>query len=185
VNEILTQIKNLWNKMDTTRRTMVAVVLLLVLGTIFFGVRWVRFPRYELLYSRLSEQDRSEIITKLEELRIPYRTSVGGGIEVPNAVSVRANLLKEGIPRGGVVGWEIFDQSSFSATDFTNQINRQRAIAGELTRTLQRLDGIFDAKILLNLPDSTEYIFADDKPEGTVSVLEKKMSPLSITMLMI
>lgn len=181
MNEILNQIKNLWNKMDTTRRTMVAVVLLLVVGAIIFGVWRVRTPRYELLYSRLTEQDRSEIITKLEELRIPYRTSVGGGIEVPNAVSVRANLLKEGIPRGGVVGWEIFDHNSFSATDFTNQINRQRAIAGELTRTLQRLDGIFDAKILLNLPDSTEYIFADDKPEGTVSVQLQLRGPGVLT----
>lgn len=181
MNEILTQIKNLWNKMDTTRRTIVVVVLLLVLGVLFFGIRWARAPRYELLYSRLTEQDRSEIISKLEELRIPYRTSAGGGIEVPNAVSVRANLLKEGIPRGGVVGWEIFDHSSFSATDFTNQINRQRAIAGELTRTLQRLDGIFDAKVLLNLPDSTEYIFADDKPEGTVSVQLQLRSPGVLT----
>ncbi len=181
MNEILTQIQNLWNKMNTTRRITVVVVLLLVLVTIIFGVRWARAPRYELLYSRLTEQDRSEIVTKLEELRIPYRTSIGGGIEVPNAVSVRANLLKEGIPRGGVVGWEIFDQSSFSATDFTNQINRQRAIAGELTRTLQRLDGIFDAKILLNLPDSTEYIFADDKPEGTVSVQLQLRGPGVLT----
>lgn len=181
MNEILTQIKNLWNKMDTTRRTMVVVVLLLVLGALFFGIRWARTPRYELLYSRLTEQDRSEIVAKLEELRIPYRTSAGGGIEVPNALSVRANLLKEGIPRGGVVGWEIFDQSSFSATDFTNQINRQRAIAGELSRTLQRLDGIFDAKVLLNLPDSTEYIFADDKPEGTVSVQLQLRSPGVLT----
>ena len=167
--------------MDTTRRTIVVVVLLLVLGAIFFVVRWARTPRYELLYSRLTEQDRSEIITKLEEMRIPYRTSAGGGIEVPNAVSVRANLLQQGIPRGGVVGWEIFDRGSFSATDFTNQINRQRAIAGELTRTLQRLDGIFDAKILLNLPDSTEYIFADDKPEGTVSVQLQLRNPGALT----
>lgn len=181
MNEILTQIKNLWNQMDTTRRTIVVVVLLLVLGALFFGIRWARTPRYELLYSRLNEQDRSEIITKLEELRIPYRTSAGGGIEVPNALSVRANLLKEGIPRGGVVGWEIFDQSSFSATDFTNEINRQRAIAGELTRTLQRLDGILDAKVLLNLPDSTEYIFADDKPEGTVSVQLQLRGPGVLT----
>lgn len=181
MNEILTQIKNLWNQMDTTRRTIVVVVLLLVLGALFFGIRWARAPHYELLYARLTEQDRSEIVTKLEELGIPYRTSAGGGIEVPNAVSVRANLLKEGIPRGGVVGWEIFDQNSFSATDFTNQINRQRAIAGELTRTLQRLDGIFDAKILLNLPDSSEYIFADDKPEGTVSVQLQLRGPGVLT----
>jgi flagellar M-ring protein FliF len=117
----------------------------------------------------------------LDELKVPYRTSASGGIEVPNALSVRAGLLKEGIPHGGVVGWEIFDQSSFSATDFTNQINRQRAIAGELTRTLQRLDGILDAKIMLNMPDQSEYIFADDKPVGTASVQLTLRSPGVLT----
>ncbi|HYH05338.1 MAG TPA: flagellar M-ring protein FliF, partial [Bacillota bacterium] len=137
MNELLAQIQNLWKQMDTTRRVSAVVVLLLVLGSIIFVAVWANRPQYQLLYSSLSEQDRSEIIAKLDEMKIPYRTTTGGGIEVPNALSVRANLLKEGIPHGGVVGWEIFDQNSFSTTDFTNQINRQRAIAGELTRTLQ------------------------------------------------
>lgn len=156
--------------MDSTRRIIAAVVLLLVVVGLGFAVVWSRFPRYQLLYSSLTERDRSEIITHLEEMQIPYRATMNGGIEVPNAVSVRANLLQAGIPRGGVVGWEVFDHSSFSSTDFSNEINRQRAIAGELTRTLQRLDGISDAKILLNLPDPTEYLFTDDKPDGSASV---------------
>ncbi len=177
MGELLSQLKNIWNEMDTTKRIAAVVVLLLVVGTILFMVKWIGSPRYELLYSRLTEQDRSEIISKLEELRIPYRTSESGGLEVPNALSVRANLLKEGIPRGGVVGYEIFDKSSFSATDFTNQINRQRAIAGELTRTLQQVEGINDAKVLLNIPDSTEYLFADDKPQGTASVQLQLKAP--------
>lgn len=163
--------------MDTTRRVSAVVVLLLVLGSIIFVAFWANRPQYQLLYSRLNEQDRSEIVAKLDEMKIPYRTTVGGGIEVPNALSVRANLLKEGIPHGGVVGWEIFDQNSFSTTDFTNQINRQRAIAGELTRTLQNFDGILDAKIMLNLPDNADYIFTDDKPEGTASVQLQLRAP--------
>lgn len=177
MNELVTQLKNLWSQMDNTRRIIAGVVILLVLGMIIFIVAWANAPRYQLLYSSLTEADRSDIITHLEELKIPYRTTAGGGIEVPNAVSVRAKLLKEGIPRGGVVGWEIFDQNSFSATDFSNKINRQRAIAGELTRTLQRMDGITDAKVLLNLPDPTEYLFAEDKPEGTVSVQLQLRAP--------
>lgn len=148
--------------------SLIAIALLIwIVGT----------PKYELLYARLNEQDRSEIVAKLDELKIPYRTSVTGGIEVPNALSVRANLLSQGIPHGGVVGWEIFDKNSFSTTDFTNQINRQRAIAGELTRTLQQLDGILDAKILLNMPDQSEYVFADDKPVGTASVQLQLRAP--------
>lgn len=163
--------------MDTTRRVSAGVVLLLVLGSIVFVAVWASRPQYQMLYSSLNEQDRSEIIAKLDEMKTPYRTTTGGGLEVPNALSVRANLLKEGIPHGGVVGWEIFDQNSFSTTDFTNQINRQRAIAGELTRTLQNFDGILDAKIMLNMPDNSEYLFSNDKPEGTASVQLKLRAP--------
>jgi flagellar M-ring protein FliF len=177
LKDILAQLQNLWNQMDAARRVSAVVVLLLVLGSIIFIAVWANRPQYQLLYSRLSEVDRSEIITKLDETNIPYRATSGGGIEVPNALSVRANLLQEGIPHGGVVGWEIFNQNSFGTTDFTNQINRQRAIAGELTRTLQNFNGILDAKIILNLPDSSEYIFAEDKPEGTASVQLQLRAP--------
>jgi flagellar M-ring protein FliF len=177
VNEFLNQIKNLWMNMSHSRKILIIVLTVGALATISLLIWLMGTPKYELLYARLNEQDRSEIIAKLDELKVPYRTSVTGGIEVPNALSVRANLLKEGIPHGGVVGWEIFDKNSFSTTDFTNQINRQRAIAGELTRTLQQLDGILDAKILLNMPDQSEYVFADDKPVGTASVQLQLRSP--------
>lgn len=170
MSEFLNQVKNLWMNMSRNRKILVISLTVGALAAITLLVWFAGAPRYELLYARLTEQDRSEIISKLDELKVPYRTSVTGGIEVPNALSVRANLLKEGIPHGGVVGLEIFDKNSFSTTDFTNNINRQRAIAGELTRTLQRLDGILDAKILLNMPDQSEYVFAEDKPVGTASV---------------
>jgi flagellar M-ring protein FliF len=181
LNELKAQLQNLWNQMDTTRRISAGIVLLLVLGSIILMVVWANRPQYQLLYSSLSEQDRSEIIAKLDELKTPYRTTTGGGLEVPNALSVRANLLKEGIPHGGVVGWEIFDQNSFSATDFTNQINRQRAIAGELTRTLLNINGILDAKVMFNLPDASNYVFTDDKPEGSASIQLKLRAPGILT----
>jgi flagellar M-ring protein FliF len=181
VKEFLNQIKNLWTNMSRNRKILVVSLTAGALIAIALLIWITGTPRYELLYARLNEQDRSEIIAKLDELKVPYRTSVTGGIEVPNALSVRANLLKEGIPHGGVVGWEIFDKNSFSTTDFTNQINKQRAISGELTRTLQQLDGILDAKILLNMPDQSEYVFADDKPEGTASVQLQLRSPGVLT----
>ncbi len=177
MNEFFNQVKNLWNNMSRKRKITIIALTVGSLIAIALLIWVVGTPKYELLYARLNEQDRSEIIAKLDELKVPYRTSVTGGIEVPNALSVRANLLKEGIPHGGVVGWEIFDKNSFSTTDFTNQINRQRAISGELTRTLQQLDGILDAKILLNMPDQSEYVFADDKPVGTASVQLQLRAP--------
>ncbi|MGD9155648.1 MAG: flagellar M-ring protein FliF, partial [Bacillota bacterium] len=92
MNELKAQLQNLWSQMDTTRRISAGIVLLLVLGSIIFVVVWASRPQYQLLYSSLSERDRSEIIVKLDEMKIPYRTTAGGGLEVPNALSVRANL---------------------------------------------------------------------------------------------
>ncbi len=170
MKELVEQLKNLWNQMDKNKRIFMVVLPLLILILLVMMILWMSSPKYELLYGRLTEQDRSEIIAKLEEMKVPYKITVSGGIEVPNAASVRANLLMAGIPHGGVVGWEVFDKSSFTTTDFNNAINRQRAISGELTRTIQRINGIIDAKVLLNIPNSSEYLFADDKPEGTASV---------------
>ena len=170
MGQILEQLRALWNGMDTTRRWIVIVSLVLVLGLVLLIIRIAGTPKYELLYSRLTDQDKAQIITKLNEMKVPFREATSGGLEVPNAASVRANLLQEGIPNGGSVGWELFDKTSFGATDFTNQINKSRAIAGEIERTLRNFSGIDDAKVLLNMPDNSEYIFQDDKPEGTVSV---------------
>lgn len=167
---ILQQIKTLWNKMDVTRRWITVVAILLVAGLIFLITRIATTPKYDLLYSKLTEEDKAQIIVKLNEMKVPYRESASGGIEVPNATTVRANLLTQGIPSGGSVGWEIFDKTSFSDTDFTNQIKKQRAIIGEIERTMRKLAGIDDAKVILNIADNSEYIFADDKPEGTASI---------------
>lgn len=178
MNELFAQLRNLWEGMDTTRRVITVAVPLIVIIFILVGVRMANTPRYELLFARLNQQDQGEIVAKLDEMRIPYRVTAAGGIEVPNAVSVRASLLTAGIPHGGVVGWEIFDKSSFSATDFTNETNRQRAIAGELTRTLQNVEGVMDARIIPNLPNSSDqYLFTEDKPQGAVSVQLQLRSP--------
>ena len=168
---IFEQLKTLWTKMDATRRWITVVAILLVAGLIFLITQIATTPKYELLYSKLTEEDKAQIIVKLNEMKVPYRESASGGIEVPNSTTVRANLLTQGIPSGGSVGWEIFDQTSFSDTDFTNQIKKQRAIIGEIERTMRKISGIDDAKVILNMADDSEYIFADDKPEGSASIL--------------
>ncbi len=170
MKDFIEQLRNLWNKMDKTRRWIVVVSVLVVLVSIIL-IAWIAgSPRYELLYSKLDEESKAQIIVKLNEQRIPFRETPSGGIAVPNATTVRANLLQQGIPNGGSVGWEIFDKSTFTDTDFTNSIKKQRAVTGEIERTLRNFAGIEKAKVILNMPDSGEYIFTDDKPEGTASV---------------
>lgn len=170
MREFIEQLRNIWNKMDNTRRWIVIVSVAVVLVSIVL-ISWLTSrPKFELLYSKLDEESKAQIIVKLNERNIPYREIASGGLAVPNATNVRASLLQEGIPDGGSVGFEIFDKSTFSDTDFTNTIKKQRAITGELERTLRKIGGIESAKVILNMPESTEYIFADDKPEGTATV---------------
>jgi flagellar M-ring protein FliF len=170
LKEFIEQLKNIWNKMDNTRRWIIVISVAVVLVSILL-ISWLtNRPRFELLYSKLDEESKAQIIVKLNEMKIPYRETASGGIAVPSATNVRANLLQQGIPNGGSVGYEIFDKSTFSDTDFTNSIKKQRAITGEIERTLRKLAGIDDAKVMLNMPESNDYIFADDKPDGTASV---------------
>ena len=170
MREFIEQLRNIWNKMDNTRRWILIISVAVVLVSIVL-ISWLTSrPKFELLYSKLDEESKAQIIVKLNEMKIPYRETASGGIAVPNATNVRANLLQEGIPNGGSVGFEIFDKSTFSDTDFTNSIKKQRAITGELERTLRKIGGIEGAKVILNMPESTEYIFADDKPDGTATV---------------
>ncbi len=170
MRDFIEQLRNIWNKMDKTRRWIVIVSALVLVVSLILIIWIVGAPRYELLYSKLDEESKAQIVVKLNDLRVPFRETPSGGIEVPNATTVRANLLQQGIPNGGSVGWEIFDKSTFSDTDFTNSIKKQRAVTGEIERTLRNLAGIEKAKVMLNIPDSAEYVFAEDKPEGTASV---------------
>jgi flagellar M-ring protein FliF len=170
LREFIEQLRNIWNKMDNTRRWILIISVAVVLVSIIL-ISWLsNRPKYELLYSKLDEESKAQIIVKLNEMKIAYKETASGGIAVPNATNVRASLLQQGIPNGGSIGFEIFDKSTFSDTDFTNSIKKQRAITGELERTLRKIGGIEGAKVILNMPESNEYIFADDKPEGTASV---------------
>ena len=170
MRDLIEQLRNIWNKMDNTRRWIVIISALVVLVSVVL-ISWIAgTPRFELLYSKLDEESKAQIVVKLNDMKVPFRETASGGLAVPNATSVRANLLQQGIPNGGSIGWEIFDKNNFSDTDFTNQIKKQRAVKGEIERTLRNLAGIENAKVMLNMPESGEYVFSDDKPEGTASV---------------
>jgi len=170
LKEFIEQLRTIWNKMDNTRRWILFISVAVVVIAIFLTTWITSTPRFELLYSKLDEESKAQIIVKLNDMKIPYRETPSGGIAVPNATNVRANLLQQGIPNGGSVGWEIFDKNNFSDTDFTNSIKKQRAVTGEIERTLRKFAGIDDAKVILNMPEASDFIFEEDKPEGTASV---------------
>ena len=111
---------------------------------------WAQSPEYRVLYSNLSDQDGGEVVTQLKQMNIPYRLSESGGaILVPadSAREVRMKLAQDGLPKGGGVGFELLDQEKFGISQFSEQVNYQRALEGELARTIESLGPVKNARV--------------------------------------
>ncbi|MDR2444177.1 MAG: flagellar M-ring protein FliF [Deltaproteobacteria bacterium] len=148
------------------------LAFLLVTGAlIYFLISNSRTP-YEVLYTDLSAQDAGAITTELKKQNVDYRLSGNGStIELPvgQAQEIRLDLAMKGLPAQSGVGFELFDQSKLGTTDMEQKIKLQRAVTGELERTIMRFPEVSDARIHLTVPRET--LFIEDQKEPTASVV--------------
>jgi flagellar M-ring protein FliF len=131
-------------------------------------------PTYALLYSNLEEQDAGAVVERLRATRVPFRLENSGSqIWVPAATmyETRLTLASEGLPRGGGVGFEVFDEQRFGESEFAEQVKYHRALEGELSRTIGHLTGVESARVHLVLPQRN--LFASDESQATASVVLK------------
>ncbi|QCP47816.1 flagellar basal body M-ring protein FliF [Trinickia violacea] len=143
---------------------LVAVVAALVL--------WSRAPDYKVLYSNLSDRDGGAIITALQQANIPYKfADAGGAILVPSdqVHEMRLRLAAQGLPKGGSVGFELMDNQKFGISQFAEQVNYQRALEGELEKTIESISTVREARVHLAIPKPS--VFVRDKEAPSASVL--------------
>ncbi len=156
------------------------VVLLLVI-TGFTGMFfWANKIDFQTLYTNLSPEEAAEIVDKLKEQRIPYHLAANGSaIQVPaeKMYDVRLTLAGSGIPRGGTVGFEIFEETNFGASEFVQKLNYQRALQGELARTIREFREVLDARVMIVMPK--ESVFVEESRSPSASVLLKLSSNFS------
>ncbi len=115
---------------------------------------WVMSPREQLLFGNLREADAAEIVASLNEWKVPHTIVDGGaGISVAadKVYDIRMRLVSSGVPRGGHVGFELFDDSDFGVTEFAQRVNYQRALQGEIERTIAALPGVESARVHLTI----------------------------------
>ncbi len=127
---------------------------------------------YTVIYTNLDLKDAANVIARLKELNINYEIRDDGrSIAVPKvkADDARMGLAEKNLPLGGVVGWEIFDVSKLGATDFDRRIQLIRAISGELSRTIRRIEGVEDARVQIVIPETR--LFAAAVAPVTASVM--------------
>jgi flagellar M-ring protein FliF len=153
---------------------MVAVALTLVAFFAFVILR-VTAPQMTLLFNDLPPGDSGAIVKELERQAIAFELQAGGtSILVPRdqVARLRVRLAESGLPKGGGVGYEIFDKSDvLGATSFVQNINRLRALEGELARTIQAIDRVQSARVHLVLPERP--LFSRDKFEPSASIVLK------------
>ena len=143
----------------------VAIIVALVL--------WAKTPDYRVLYSNLSEKDGGAIVTQLTQMNVPYRFSDNGGaIMVPadNVHELRLKMAGLGLPKGGAVGFELLDQEKFGISQFSEQVNYQRALEGEMSRTIETLGPVKSARVHLAMPKPSLFVREQKAPSASVTV---------------
>jgi flagellar M-ring protein FliF len=155
------------------RKMALAVVALLITASIMTFAYFTNQEDYRVLFSNLTKEDASAIVTKLKERKIPYQVSPSGEtISAPSeqVSELRLELAAAGLPQGGGVGFEIFDNKAFGATEFEQQMNYRRALQGELSRTINSLDEIQQSRVHIVLPKESLFIEQQKKPTASVTI---------------
>src|ERR1043165_4037331 len=172
MSSFLKQSGEIWGRLRSGQRVMVIVAAVatvaLVGALVFYGTQ----PEYGVLFSDLKPADAQTIIEKLKADGVKYQVTNGGTtVSVPQEriSELRLQMASSGFLSGGHVGFDIFDKTSFGATDFTQQVNYQRAIEGELAKTIEGMDEVESARVHITQP--RESIFADKAQRAKASVM--------------
>src|SRR5688572_855589 len=151
LGKIAAQGKDLWNRLTPKRRMLIVAGVVATALAIFAFTRPAKVD-YVVLYSGLSSSDAGEVVAALQAQKIPYKLEGNGtAISVPEGKEheLRLSLAQQGVPKGGGVGFEIFDKERFGQTSFGEQLNYRRALQGELQRTIGALDSVAEARVHL------------------------------------
>ncbi|HXG30917.1 MAG TPA: flagellar basal-body MS-ring/collar protein FliF [Thermodesulfobacteriota bacterium] len=157
--------------LSTRKKLILLGVLVLGISVLILSLVWLQRPSYQTLYSNLSEEDAGAIIQKLQEEKTPYRVS-GGAILVPSdkVYELRLRLATQGFPQSGGVGFELFDETNLTMTDFVQKLNYRRALQGELARTIKSITAVDQCRIHLAIPERSLFAEKEERPKASVFV---------------
>lgn len=162
----------------------ISFFIFLVIGVTAFVslVMIAKSPDYRILYNDLAAEDMNEIVSSLQENKFDYKiTNAGSAISVSTAqyYDAKMKLAGAGLPQGGATGFEIFDGKTLGMTDFLQSVNYQRALQGELVRTITQLSSVEACRVHLVLPK--DKLFKEDQNDPTASVSLKLRKSVRLT----
>ena len=174
LEKIFRNFKDFFNGLDATKKMGFIIVACLIVAAMSGIVVWASKTRYDVLYTDLNKEDARKIAIILEEKKIPYQTSnEGKTLSIPeDLVGVwRLEIAKLGTSFSGTVGYEVFDKQSFGTTSFVQKVNKQRALEGELVKSIMYIQGVKRARVHITIPESSPFVSEKKAPSASV-VLE-------------
>lgn len=187
LNETTEKILSFWKGINFTQRIFVgglAAVLLIGFAVFIF---WMNRPNYQVLYSKLSAEDANRVVKLLQAEKVSYKLENNGStvlVPQPQLYDLRIKVAGEGGLVGTGIGFEIFDDVKVGVTDFVQKINYQRALQGELSRTISEFPNVESARVHLVVPQRSLFIEEQQKPSASVVLklkdVNKKMEPKEV-----
>ncbi|MCW5298341.1 flagellar basal-body MS-ring/collar protein FliF [Herbaspirillum lusitanum] len=153
------------------RRVVLMVAAAAVIALMIGIWMWSQKTEYRVLFSNFSDRDGGAIVASLQQMNVPYKYSEGGSaILVPETMvhDARLKLASQGLPKGGNVGFELMENQKLGVSQFLEQVNFQRALEGELARSIQSLSAVQAARIHLALPKASVFVRDQQKPTASV-----------------
>ncbi|MEN3111744.1 flagellar basal-body MS-ring/collar protein FliF [Uliginosibacterium paludis] len=156
----------------SARQKMAGAAALALALSLLVGVwLWSQQPQYSVLFSGLDEKDGGAVVAALQQQNIPYKVENGGAsilVLAGRANELRLTLAAQGLPRGGSVGFELLEQQKLGMSQFHEQVNYQRALEGELARTIQSISAVSAARVHLAIPKQTAFLRNEQKATASV-----------------
>lgn len=177
VENAVNQAKHFWSKFTASQRVLIGGLSVTVIAVFVMLIVWMNQPNYKVLYSKLYPEDANQIVKILEAEKIDYKLENGGStITVPEdkVYDLRLKVAGEGNLHGQGLGFEIFDEVKVGQTDFVQRINYQRALQGELSRTITEFPQVERARVHLVLPHKSLFIEEEAKPTASVMLKLKE-----------
>ncbi len=172
LRQILSQLKATFNNLSRGKQITLVTLILGSLAGFIFLMSWSGKSEFHPLYTKLNPEDAGIILAKLKEQKIEYRiASNGTTILIPqeHIYETRMKMASEGLPQGSGIGFEIFNETKLGMTEFAQNINYQRALQGELSRTINRIGEIESSRVHIVL--SEKSLFVEEEEPATASVV--------------
>ena len=177
-SEIAGRLSAIWQNQNRQTRTIAVTGIAVVLAGLL-ALTWLEVGRgqqYETLFSNLSAEDAAAVTQHLKDDKVPYHLSSDGKTVYVPASDVsdeRVAIAGSGLIKGGSTGYELFDRTNFGMTEFTEKVDKTRAIEGELERTIDGLDPVESSRVNIATPDQSLYTSTQEPTTASIAIKTK------------